>query len=456
MRTRSQCLRFALALLIAACAHAGAHADALPRYRLEPGRHLRYEGNELAVTQSGRVGVDRTAEIIVVSANDDGSARTIVSQTTRRFMERNGEMQRMPERTNTYVVDVFPDGRIADRGKDSYGLLNRLLPRLPADETEADRGWRFRSADVTVTCGPLAADGTPAFDLTPTSDMWLIHLFAAKFRYEIDPKVGFVTGISGQHRARDRDTRKETETLVADDRLDAATLAALAAEIDDAVRVRLAYRKAVADALVSGDPSAGMAAVESAHADVVRTRDATTSARLRTDLDRLVAEHTDRKGGLDRQIAINARILGRPAPAWSLTDFDGNDHHLTGYAGKVIVLDFWYKNCGWCIRAMPQLRELARRFEGRPVAVLGMNVDTKEADARYVAERLDFTYPNLFADRELARSYGVQAYPTLLVVDGAGIVRHVHRGYSWKLADELAEIIEGLLDPADASGPGRH
>ncbi|MCP3903832.1 MAG: TlpA family protein disulfide reductase [Planctomycetes bacterium] len=451
MSRRLQLRSAVLALLVVTMACAAAHADdALPRYRLEPGRHLTYEGSEVAVTSTSRLGLDRTSEILVVRANPDGSSRLIVSQTFQRFNERNGERTTMPQRTDTFVVDVFPDGRIIDRGQDSYGLLNRLIPRLPANEREAREGWAFDASDVRVECGPAAdvdsASRRWAFHLTPVSDMWRIHRFEATFRYEFDLAGGVVAAFSGQHRARGNDTRKETERLVADKRLEAGALATLAAEIDEAVEARTGYRRAVAKALVSGDVKAGRAMIDAAFAKLERTHAAVTSERLRATLDRVVREHRTGGDALDKRIALNARILGRAAPTWALTDLDGREHRLSDYAGRVIVLDFWYKNCGWCIRAMPQVRSLVRRFAGRPVAVLGMNTDREEADARSVTEQLEFNYPTLLADRDLARAYGVQAYPTLLVVDGHGVVRYVHRGYSWRLEKELAEVIEELLE----------
>lgn len=47
----------------------------------------------------------------------------------------------------------------------------------------------------------------------------------------------------------------------------------------------------------------------------------------------------------------------------------GKKHALKHYRGKVVVLDFWYRNCGWCLRAMPQVKEAATHFRGRPGGV---------------------------------------------------------------------------------------
>ena len=139
-----------------------------------------------------------------------------------------------------------------------------------------------------------------------------------------------------------------------------------------------------------------------------------------------------------------ASVLNKPAAAWTTTDLDGKKHSLAGYRGKVIVLDFWYRGCGWCIKAMPQIKEVTEHFRDRPVVVLGMNTDRKEADARFVAKSLKLNYATLKA-AGLPEKYGVQAFPTLIIIDQEGIVRDRHVGYSPNLREELIETISGLL-----------
>ena len=142
--------------------------------------------------------------------------------------------------------------------------------------------------------------------------------------------------------------------------------------------------------------------------------------------------------------------MGKPAADSELQGFDGKTHALAEYRGKVVVLDFWYRDCGWCIKAMPQLNALAERFEGRPVAVLGINEDLNEADAKFVADTMGLKYATLHIkdkDKGILEKYGVQAFPTLILIDPEGTVRDVHVGYSPTLRVDLAKAIESLLPP---------
>ena len=108
------------------------------------------------------------------------------------------------------------------------------------------------------------------------------------------------------------------------------------------------------------------------------------------------------------------------------------------------MLDFWYRGCGWCVRAMPQISQLADDFKGQPVAVLGMNTDREEKDAKFVVEAMKLDYPMLKAEG-LPKKYGVQGFPTLVIIGPDGTVRDLHVGYSPTLREEVGKTIRELL-----------
>ena len=93
---------------------------------------------------------------------------------------------------------------------------------------------------------------------------------------------------------------------------------------------------------------------------------------------------------------------------------------------------------------MPQMKQIAEHFDGRPVTVFGMNTDKKEEDAQFVIEKLGLNYANLKATG-IPEKYGVSGFPTLLILDQEGVVRDIHVGYSADLKEKVVESIERLL-----------
>ena len=144
-----------------------------------------------------------------------------------------------------------------------------------------------------------------------------------------------------------------------------------------------------------------------------------------------------------------AKLIDQPSAEWETTDLEGKPRKLADYRGKVVLLDFWYRGCGWCIRAMPQIKQVAADFDGQPVAVIGMNNDHNLDDARFVIETMKLPYENLKNslrnDDGINEKYAVNAWPTLVMLDGKGVIRHIHVGYTPTLREELGAKIRELL-----------
>src|SRR5207248_10352034 len=120
-------------------------------------------------------------------------------------------------------------------------------------------------------------------------------------------------------------------------------------------------------------------------------------AEFQKQIDALLTEHEQYAKYYVEEAERRAAVLDKPAAEWSTVDLEGKPHALKDYRGKVVILDFWYRTCFWCVRAMPQVKEVAAQFKGRPVVVLGMNTDAKEEDARFVVEKMGLNYATLKA-----------------------------------------------------------
>ncbi len=230
---------------------------------------------------------------------------------------------------------------------------------------------------------------------------------------------------------------------------DAAWLAAFLPAADRYFTANKAYERATEAASKDADKAKTMLA--DAKAILKSARDAIDEPTFREQLDRQIASHDSMESYYADSAKRRGEVMGKPAADWSLQGLDGKAHALADYRNKVVVLDFWYRGCGWCIKAMPQLNALAEQFEGRPVAVLGMNTDEDEADAKFVIEAMGLKYGTLRA-KGIPEKYGVQGFPTLVVIDGEGTVRDAHVGYSPTLKADVAKVIEGLL-PQGATRP---
>ncbi len=136
------------------------------------------------------------------------------------------------------------------------------------------------------------------------------------------------------------------------------------------------------------------------------------------------------------------------APDFTGTTLQGEQLSLADLRGNVVVLDFWATWCGPCRQALPHIEELAREFAGRPVRVIGVNLDGPDAESqvRALVEQEELTFTQLLdSEQAIARSYNVRAIPHIVVIDATGAVRHAQDGFNPETKDELRALIEQLL-----------
>ena len=144
-----------------------------------------------------------------------------------------------------------------------------------------------------------------------------------------------------------------------------------------------------------------------------------------------------------------------------LKDIDGRSFQLSGFRGRVFVVNLWATWCGPCRSEIPELNKLREEFRGRGVEFVGLTTEDPETDAEKVrafAAEFGMRYRLGFADRETAVALmsGRHAIPQTLVVGPDGRVVVHFRGYSPRLPPLIRGAIEKALDPAppaDAAAP---
>jgi thiol-disulfide isomerase/thioredoxin len=116
---------------------------------------------------------------------------------------------------------------------------------------------------------------------------------------------------------------------------------------------------------------------------------------------------------------------GAVAPRFELRSLSGRPVSLDAQRGKVVLVDFWAAWCAPCLRAMPLLARLQREHPAE-LRLLSVNVDGDEESARRVERETGGALTMLLdTDSELARRYGAQTLPHLVLIDRRGRVVRV-------------------------------
>ena len=120
---------------------------------------------------------------------------------------------------------------------------------------------------------------------------------------------------------------------------------------------------------------------------------------------------------------LSSPLIGRPAPAWSLTTLDGETLSSDDLAGQPYLVNFW---ASWCVPAcVDEHPVLAATAENDDLAMVGVLYQDAPADAEaFLARYGDAGYRHLVdQDGRLAIDFGVTGPPETFFVDADGIVR---------------------------------
>jgi cytochrome c biogenesis protein CcmG/thiol:disulfide interchange protein DsbE len=142
----------------------------------------------------------------------------------------------------------------------------------------------------------------------------------------------------------------------------------------------------------------------------------------------------------------------KAAPDFELSAIDGRRIKLSGFRGRVVVVNFWATWCAPCRVEMPWLSEFSVRYRDQGLTVLGISVDDggRERVERFVHER-PVDYPILLNDGNADQRYGgVRFLPQTFFVSRDGKI--TRRVYGIRThADYEADIRGALGLPSPAS-----
>ena len=119
--------------------------------------------------------------------------------------------------------------------------------------------------------------------------------------------------------------------------------------------------------------------------------------------------------------------LGKESPDFSLpsvADKAGGPFTLSSLKGKAILVNFWATWCAPCVRELPGLLEIARKYRKSGLRIIAVSVD-KDWDA---VERFFTRYPRLAAakteftivldrDASVATRYGATQFPESFLIN---------------------------------------
>ena len=131
---------------------------------------------------------------------------------------------------------------------------------------------------------------------------------------------------------------------------------------------------------------------------------------------------------------------------------------LASLRGRVVLVDFWTYTCINCLRTLPSVKALDRRYRDAGLTIVGVHTpefsfEKKASNVEAAIAQNRLRYP-VAQDNDYGtwNAYGNQYWPAKYLIDARGHVRYVHFGEGNEAETEAA--VRALLAEAGASKLG--
>ncbi len=125
-----------------------------------------------------------------------------------------------------------------------------------------------------------------------------------------------------------------------------------------------------------------------------------------------------------------------------------NKIESTFYNDKLVLIDFWHLACAPCLKAMPKLNELYKKYSGNGFIVLGLNpIDLpveKEKIINQFLAKLKVDYTNMYVTKKTAEIYNVSSFPSFFLFKSGKLI-YSKVGYVENGFTELENMIKNNL-----------
>ncbi len=116
--------------------------------------------------------------------------------------------------------------------------------------------------------------------------------------------------------------------------------------------------------------------------------------------------------------------IGDPAPDFELYNLENQKIKLSGYSGKVVVLNFWGHWCEPCQQEMPTFEKVWNKFKDKGLVIIGVHLGQEAVTVKHFVDQYGITFPIVYdtSDLQTAHAYGIDPIPDTYIIKPDGTI----------------------------------
>jgi len=124
---------------------------------------------------------------------------------------------------------------------------------------------------------------------------------------------------------------------------------------------------------------------------------------------------------------IKRSFVGGVPNDFSIPSLDGGETSLYQYRGKVLLIDCWATWCGPCIKSMPHIGEVYKKFHPKGLEILGISYDKDETKWRNFLKKNEYIVWDQASSLQewkcpSAKVFSVTSIPATILIDRNGVI----------------------------------
>lgn len=135
----------------------------------------------------------------------------------------------------------------------------------------------------------------------------------------------------------------------------------------------------------------------------------------------------------------------KPAPEFEAKTLEGGNLSLKDFKGKVVLLEFWRRECSPCMQSMAEVEALEAKASKDELVILGINCDKEPHVLKNFLRRKKVDWPQIHAYSQTENPielFEIEDLPAFCIIDPEGSV--IYRGSKVKFS-QVREVLAPWL-----------